>query len=111
MYYKAHVDEKEEFKVDWRRVEHRVKDKYSKLRLIYARGGQVDGHLAFSRERLDPEYLDQLCKTELIIQDKVFTFEKSADKNLKEFWRDHGDHYKFVTANRQRSQGRHFADP
>jgi hypothetical protein len=40
VYYK--VSEKpaeEEFKVDWKKVEATVKEKFSKLKLVYSRGG------------------------------------------------------------------------
>ena len=37
------------------------------------------------------------------IQDKTFSFEKSVDDNLKDFWQDHGNHYSFCTANRVRA--------
>lgn len=39
VYYKANVDGKEEFKVDWKKAEQHVKATFKKLKLIYARGG------------------------------------------------------------------------
>ena len=68
VYYKANVDGKEEFKVDWKKVEQHVKAEFKKLKLIYARGGQVDGHLAFSSVRLNEEEFDSLCKHKKIPQ-------------------------------------------
>jgi hypothetical protein len=53
VYYKATVKEEEEFKVNWKEVEAKTKEAYPKLKLIYSRGGVLDGHMAFSSLRLN----------------------------------------------------------
>jgi hypothetical protein len=58
VYYKTEIKEGEEFKVNWKEVEAKVKEAYPKLKLIYSRGGQNDGHMAFSSLRLNQELFD-----------------------------------------------------
>ena len=53
VYFKVTLAEAEEYKVNWKEVEAKVKDTYPKLKLIYSRGGQHDGHMAFSSLRLN----------------------------------------------------------
>ena len=84
-------------------VEQHVKATFGKLKLVYARGGQDDGHLAFSSLRLNQEVFDALTAPHsATIQEHTVTFTKSEDENLKDFWNDHGNHYSFCTANKVR---------
>ena len=66
----------EEFKVEWKKVEGNVKEKYPGLKLVYARGDQDknEGHLAFSQLRIKTENIDSLCAETLNIQDKEMSF-------------------------------------
>lgn len=48
----------EEFKVNWKDVEKAAKEKYPKLKVMYARGDDKGGHLAISNLRLKTEFVD-----------------------------------------------------
>ena len=85
----------DEFKASWKEVEKSVKEKYPLLKLIYARGDDRKGHLAFSNLRLKSELVDALVKDGLECQEKQFTFERIDGETLKEFWSEQGGHYNF----------------
>jgi hypothetical protein len=84
--YEADVKAEEDFKVDWKEVEKSIKEKYSKLKLIYSRMDPHGGHVAFSQLRIKRELLDELCKEKLQCQDRPFTFKLTEGEDLKEFW-------------------------
>lgn len=102
VYYNTTIPEGEEFKVNWKEVEAKVKEAYPKLKLIYSRGGQNDGHMAFSSLRLNQELFDTMTTTKMTVEDHEFTFCRAEDDCLKDFWQDHGNHYSFCTQNRVR---------
>lgn len=80
------LKEGDEFKASWKEVEKSVKGKFPLLKLIYARGDDRSGHLAFSNLRLKTDLIDQLVKDGMTIQEKSFSFDKLKDEPLKEFW-------------------------
>ena len=86
VYYKCEIKEGEEFKVNWKEVEAKVKEAYPKLKLIYSRGGQNDGHMAFSSLRLNQELFDKMNSTKITVEDHEFTFCRAEDEILKDFW-------------------------
>jgi len=86
VYYKTDIKEGEEFKVNWKEVEAKVKVAYPKLKLIYSRGGQNDGHMAFSSLRLNQELFDTMNSTKMTVEDHEFTFCRAEDDILKDFW-------------------------
>lgn len=86
VYYKTEIKEGEEFKVNWKEVEAKVKVAYPKLKLIYSRGGQNDGHMAFSSLRLNQELFDAMNSTKMMVEEHEFTFCRAEDDILKDFW-------------------------
>ena len=80
------VKEGEEFKVNWKEIEKATREKYAGLKLIYARGDNHGGQLAFSNLRLKTELLDQLLADSMSVQEKSFKFSKLEGEPLKEFW-------------------------
>lgn len=55
--YETKVPDGEEFKVDWKQVEKRIKEAFPKLKLIYSRMDPHGGHVAFSQLRIKKEML------------------------------------------------------
>lgn len=49
------IKEGDDFKSSWKEVEKSTREKFPKLKLIYARGDDRTGHLAFSNLRLKTE--------------------------------------------------------
>ena len=96
------VKEDEEFKANWKEVERAVRDAYPGLKLTYARGDALSGHLAISNLRLKTDLVDQLIATPITIQEKSFKFSKLEGENLKEFWGSQGGHYNFCIQNKLR---------
>ena len=80
------VKEGEEFKVNWKEIEKSVREKYSGLKLIYARGDTLGGQLAFSNLRLKTDVLDSLLGGKMTCTEKEFKFSKLEGEPLKEFW-------------------------
>jgi len=68
--YATVVPKGEEFKVDWKQVETKVKESYSDLKLIYSRMDDHGGHLAFSSLRIKNDRIDELCASGLTIQER-----------------------------------------
>jgi len=97
------LKEGDEFKSNWKEVEKAIKEKYPLLKLIYARGDDRTGHLAFSNLRLKSEMIDELIKSGHTIQDKQYSFSKIDGETLKEFWSSEGGHYNFCIQNRLRA--------
>lgn len=93
----------EEFKCNWKEVEKTVKEKYPGLKLVYARGDEKGGHLAFSTLRIKNDLIDQLCGENMTIAEKQFKFTKIDGEALKEFWQAQGGHYNFCIQNRVRA--------
>ena len=96
------VKEGEEFKANWKEVEKAVREAYPGLKLTYARGDALSGHLAISNLRLKTELIDQLIATPITIQEKSFKFTKLEGETLKEFWSAQGGHYNFCIQNKLR---------
>lgn len=96
------VKEGEEFKVNWKEIESAVRDKYKGLKLIYARGDNHGGQLAFSNLRLKTDVLDQLLAGSMQIGEKSFKFSKLEGEPLKEFWQNQGGHYNFCIQHKLR---------
>ena len=80
------IKEGEEFKVNWKEVEKAVREKYTTLKLTYARGDDHGGQLAFSNLRIKTDVLDQLLGDTMTIQGKEMKFSKLEGEPLKEFW-------------------------
>jgi len=93
--YATVVAKGEEFKVDWKLVEAKIKEEYPGLKLIYSRMDDHGGHLAFSQLRLKHDLMDDLIKNGAEIQERPFTFEKTTGDELKEFWQKQGGHFQF----------------
>lgn len=85
----------DESKASWKDVEKTVKEQYPTLKLVYARGDDKGGHLAFSNLRLKEDQIDKLCEKTVTIAGKPFKFEKIEGETLKEFWQAQGGHYNF----------------
>ena len=100
--YESKVGAKEEFKVDWKMVEHAVKDNYPKLKLVYSRMEGHGGQLAFSQLRLKKEEMDRLCKEALKIEGFDFKFKQTEGEDLKKFWQEQGGHFNFCVQNKIR---------
>jgi hypothetical protein len=80
------VKEGEEFKVNWKEVESKVRETYPALKLTYARGDDHGGQIAMSNLRLKTELVDELLGASMTIQEKGFKFSKLEGEPLKEFW-------------------------
>ena len=65
------------------------------MKLIYARGDDHGGQLAFSQLRIKTEALDKLLAESMTIGEKAYKFSKLEGEPLKEFWQNHGGHYNF----------------
>jgi len=52
------VKEDEDFKVDWKQVERKVKEKYPTLKLVYSRADAKEGDLAFSVLRIKRDLIN-----------------------------------------------------
>lgn len=65
-----------------------MKEKYSSLKLIYARGDDKSGHLAISNLRLKKDLVDQLVAEGMTVNDKKLIFEKPEGEALKTFWQE-----------------------
>ena len=97
------LENDEEFKVDWKQVEGAVKKNYPGLKLVYSRADPKEGQLALSQLRIKEDLIESLLKTQLQIQDKMFSFKKLEDEELKEFWKAQGSHYNMCIQKRLRA--------
>jgi uncharacterized protein (DUF433 family) len=99
------VEKGEEFKVEWKKVEATVKERYPGLKLVYARGDQDknEGHLAFSQLRIKTENIEALCGEKITIQEKEHSFRQLEGEDLKEFWHNEGGHYTYCIQTRLRA--------
>lgn len=93
--YATKVKKGDDFKVDWKQVEAKIKEEFPALKLIYSRMDEHGGHLAFSQLRIKNDLIDELCSKGSTIQERPFTFEKTSGDELKEFWQKQGGHFQF----------------
>lgn len=74
------VKRKEETKTNWKDIEDFVKEKYRKLKLLYSRLQDTEGHIAFSSRKLDEKALNELLKQDLVVKDTTFTITRLNEK-------------------------------
>lgn len=58
-----------------------MKDKYRKLKFLYSRLQDGEGHVAFSSRKLDQKMLDELVSKDLVVKDTTFSIVKLGDKD------------------------------
>jgi len=91
------------FKVNWKEVENEVRSKFPMLKIVYSRADQFQGDLAISSHKLKQSNLDKLTAAKLKIQQREFTFTKTAGEELKDFWQKQGGHFQFCIQPKLRS--------
>ncbi|CDW75697.1 lupus la [Stylonychia lemnae] len=95
IHFKTEAKDGDGFKVNWKEIENEVKQKNPLLKIVYSRADQYEGDLAISSHKLKQVNLEKLTSATLKVQEKNFTFIKTAGEELKDFWQKQGGHYQF----------------
>jgi hypothetical protein len=74
-----------------------MKEKFPELRVVYTRGAEEEGNICISSIKLNDEVLKNFIAKSIKIGESTYTFSKSTEDEIKEFWEKHGSHYAYCT--------------
>ena len=70
----------EESKATWKDIEDHLKANFGKLKLLYSRLQEGQGHVAFSSRKLNKAQLATLVEKDLVVKDTTFAIKQLKDK-------------------------------